>query len=84
MRARIAALWSIPIALIVGGFAVAWGSAVGAEARYSSFAQGPLDELDVDWTSILGVSASPVLLAGFVALIVALAVQALLWRPRAD
>jgi hypothetical protein len=82
MRARIAALWCIPFALIVAGFAVAWGSAVGTAERYSGFAQGPLERPDVDWTAILNISASPVLLAGFVALIVAIAVQALLWRPR--
>ena len=84
MRARITALWCIPIALIAAGFAVGWASAVGTAERYLQFANGPIAEPDVDWTAIVSASASPLLLAGFVALIVALGVQALLWRPRGD
>jgi len=84
VRIRLAVLWSIPVALVALGFAVAWVSAVATAERYAQFAAGPMVEPDVDWAAIAGTSASPLLLAGFVSLVVVLAVHGLLWRARVD
>ena len=84
VRARVAALWVITAALIAGGFAASWGAAVGAAERYFLFSTGPMVEPDIDWTSMFGAAASPLLVSGLIAVLVTLAVHAYLWgtRPR--
>lgn len=80
MRARIAALWAIPLLLAAAGFGAAWVGAVGAAERYNNISAIRPDE--PDWASMANYVAAPLLLSGFAALLVALAVHAVLWRPR--
>jgi hypothetical protein len=82
MRLRITALWVIPLALVAAGFAAAWAAAVGAAERYNNMTISSVAEFD--WASLASAIAEPLLLTGFVAVLVALAVHALLWRPRPD
>ena len=79
MRLRITALWVIPVALIATGFGSAWGAAVGSAARYNDVSI--TSALEFDWTSVAGIVAEPLILAGLLAVLVALAVHAVLWRP---
>ena len=81
MRARIAALWAIPLALIAAGFGAAWAAAVGAAERYNNIT---LSVVGLDWASMASAIAAPLLLAGFATLLVPLAVHAVLWRPRGE
>lgn len=79
MRLRVALLWSLVAVLIGGGFAASWVAAVGTAERFSQFSGGPMTESEIDWTSIFGAVAAPLLTSGLIAALMTLAVHAVLW-----
>lgn len=81
MPRRLAVLWALALALIAGGVATNWGSAVATAERYASFASstGPLVETGMNWSYVFGSVTMPLLAAGLCTLMVTLAVHAALW-----
>ena len=82
MRLWITALWVIPVALVAAGFAAAWAAAVGAAERYNNVTISSVAEFD--WASLASTIAEPLLLAGFLSVLVVLAVHALRWQARPE
>jgi hypothetical protein len=65
--------------LIGGGFAASWAAAVGTAERFAPFSSGPMAESEIDWTSIFGTVAAPLITSGLISALITLAVHAALW-----
>jgi hypothetical protein len=74
-------LWGVALALIAGGLAMNWGSAVATTERYANFATstGSQVETGMNWGYLYGALTMPLLAAGLCTLVVTLAVHAALW-----
>lgn len=81
MRLRLAVLWAVGPLLVAGGLAASWAYAVGSAERFATFPTGPIPEPEINWAVMLNSLVLPLLIAGTLAVLVAIVTQAVLWRP---